>query len=180
MYQRASDFAEEAHQTQRRKITGEPYFSHPRNVANLLRGAGFREEVVAAGFLHDVVEDTPVTLDEVRALFGEDVADLVASHTEDKTLSWEDRKSHTIEFLRTASLEQKAIIVADKLDNLQSIKYAWSSEGDKVWSYFNRGYKQQKWYNESVVANMYEGLEDSEIPAYFEQYERLCRWIFRK
>ncbi|EUJ32267.1 HD domain-containing protein [Listeria cornellensis] len=180
MYQRASDFAEQAHRMQRRKITGEPYFSHPRNVAQLLHDAGFREEVVAAGFLHDVVEDTPVTLDEIRAAFGVEVAELVASHTEDKSQSWEERKSHTIDVVRTGTLEQKAIIVADKLDNLRSIKYALSSEGNKVWGYFKRGYDLQKWYNESVVANMYVGLEKEEIPAYFKQYEQLCHWIFRK
>ncbi|MBC1502085.1 bifunctional (p)ppGpp synthetase/guanosine-3',5'-bis(diphosphate) 3'-pyrophosphohydrolase [Listeria weihenstephanensis] len=180
MYQQASAFAAKAHQMQRRKITGEPYFSHPRNVANLLRKAGFREEVVAAGFLHDVVEDTPVTLDEIRALFGNDVAELVESHTEDKSQTWEERKSHTIDAVRTGTLEEKAIIVADKLDNLQSIKYALSSEGNKVWSYFKRGYELQKWYNEGIVSNMYEGLRDEEIPAYFKEYERLCRWIFRK
>ncbi|MBC2367577.1 bifunctional (p)ppGpp synthetase/guanosine-3',5'-bis(diphosphate) 3'-pyrophosphohydrolase [Listeria booriae] len=180
MYQRASEFAEKAHRGQRRKITGEPYFSHPRNVANLLRNAGFREEVVAAGFLHDVVEDTPVTLDEIRTAFGEDVARLVASHTEDKSKTWEERKKHTIETVRTGTLEEKAIIVADKLDNLQSVKYALSSEGNKVWSYFNRGYDLQKWYNEGVVANMYTGLEEDEIPAFFRTYERLCRWMFRK
>ncbi|WP_311769627.1 HD domain-containing protein [Listeria rocourtiae] len=178
MYQRASDFAEQAHQMQRRKITGEPYFSHPRNVAHLLRDAGFRDEVVAAGFLHDVVEDTPVTLDEIRADFGDEVAELVASHTEDKLQPWEARKSHTIEVVRTGTLEQKAIIVADKLDNLQSVKYALSSEGDRVWGYFKRDYEAQKWYNESIVANMYEGLREDEIPKYFQKYAELCDWVF--
>ncbi|MBC8923586.1 bifunctional (p)ppGpp synthetase/guanosine-3',5'-bis(diphosphate) 3'-pyrophosphohydrolase, partial [Escherichia coli] len=83
-------------------------FSHPLNVARILRRAGFREEVVVAGLLHDAVEDTEMTDADIRAAFGAEVADLVASHTENKTFSWEERTAHTIEQVRTGNLEEKA------------------------------------------------------------------------
>lgn len=86
MYEKARQMMIEAHSGQVRKITGEPYFSHPLNVARILRRAGFREEVVVAGLLHDAVEDTEMTDADIRATFGDEVADLVASHTENKTL----------------------------------------------------------------------------------------------
>lgn len=180
MYEKAKVFIKEAHRGQRRKITGEPYFSHPFNVARILQQAGFGTDVVVAGLLHDVVEDTPITIEEIETEFGKHVAQLVAAHTENKDLSWEERKAHTIEVVRNGSLEEKAIIVADKLDNLTSVKYALSSEGDRVWNYFKRGYSLQKWYNQSVVKNMTYGLDPKEIPAYFETYTRLVGWIFRK
>lgn len=180
MYEKARKMMIEAHKGQVRKITGEPYFSHPLNVARILRRAGFSEDVVIAGLLHDAVEDTSMTDQDIRQIFGDVVADLVASHTENKALSWEERKAHTIEQVRTVTLEEKALIVADKLDNLSSVKYALSSEGKSVWSYFNRGYDQQKWYNEGIKNNMEYGLNPAEIPPFFEEYARLVKWIFKR
>lgn len=179
MYEKARQMMIEAHSGQVRKITGEPYFSHPLNVARILRRAGFREEVVVAGLLHDAVEDTEMTDQDIRATFGDVVADLVASHTENKALSWEERKAHTIEQVRTGNLEEKALIVADKLDNLTSVKYALSSEGKSVWGYFKRGYELQKWYNEGIKNNMEYGINPAEIPAFFYEYARLVKWIFK-
>ncbi|MBF2345884.1 bifunctional (p)ppGpp synthetase/guanosine-3',5'-bis(diphosphate) 3'-pyrophosphohydrolase [Listeria seeligeri] len=180
MYEKARKMMIEAHKGQVRKITGEPYFSHPLNVARILRRAGFSEDVVIAGLLHDAVEDTSMTDQDIRQIFGDVVADLVASHTENKTLSWEERKAHTIEQVRTGTLEEKALIVADKLDNLSSVKYALSSEGKSVWRYFNRDYDQQRWYNEGIKNNMEYGLNPAEIPAFFEEYSRLVKWIFKR
>ncbi|MBC6298023.1 bifunctional (p)ppGpp synthetase/guanosine-3',5'-bis(diphosphate) 3'-pyrophosphohydrolase [Listeria sp. FSL L7-1517] len=180
MYEKARKKMIEAHSGQVRKITGEAYFSHPLNVARILRRAGFSEEVVIAGLLHDAVEDTSMTDKDIRDMFGEKVADLVAAHTENKDLSWEERKAHTIEQVRTGTLEEKALIVADKLDNLSSVRYALSSEGDSVWNYFKRGYDKQKWYNEGIKNNMEYGLNPSEIPPFFAEYARLVKWIFKR
>ncbi|WP_239256185.1 HD domain-containing protein [Listeria ilorinensis] len=180
MYEKAKAYAQTAHEGQKRKITGEIYFSHPLNVARILRQAGFSEDVVIAGLLHDVVEDTLVTANEIEQEFGSHVAALVLSHTEDKTLSWEERKAHTIETVRTGNLEEKALIVADKYDNLSSIRYAMSSEGSAVWQHFNRGYDLQEWYYTSVAKVMLYGLDPREIPAYFDAYERMVRTVFKK
>ncbi|WP_088825541.1 HD domain-containing protein [Listeria goaensis] len=180
MYEKAVKMAREAHEGQKRKITGEKYFSHPLNVARILRQAQLPEYVVVAGLLHDAAEDTALTIADIEREFGGKVARLVAAHTEDKSLSWENRKSHTIHVVETGDLEVKSLIVADKLDNLTSIKYALSSEGNQVWTYFKRGYSEQKWYYMSVAEVMYNGISKDEVPAFFAQYDRLVKTVFRR
>lgn len=92
LIEQARAFALQAHEGQMRKVRDVPMFEHLEEVAFLLKDAGYSDETVAAGYLHDVVEDTKVTIEQVRAVFGEKVASIVAGHTEDKTKSWEERK----------------------------------------------------------------------------------------
>src|SRR5699024_1732494 len=111
-------------------------------VAKRLGEAGFSDELVAAGFLHDVVEDTPIEMEEIQRTFGEKVARLVAAHTEDKSKSWKERKQHTIDTVKKADKEVKYLIVADKLDNLLSVEASMDELGDAVWDNFNAGYEE--------------------------------------
>ena len=88
--------AAEAHRDQLRKGSDTPYIVHPLAVGMILRQAGFSEEVVAAGILHDVIEDTSVTYNEIREKFNGRIAELVKSCSEpDRSLPWEQRKQHT-------------------------------------------------------------------------------------
>lgn len=178
MIEKAKVFATEAHKGQIRKNSNTPYIVHPVRVAETLRAAGFKQEVICAGYLHDVVEDTAYELSDIEREFGEDVKEIVAAHTEDKSKSWFERKSHTIETIKTASFEAKALVVADKLDNLQSLQHDLEREGDKVWSHFNAGYDDQKWYYQSIVENMEYGLSREEIPAFFSNYRKLVKQTF--
>lgn len=123
---RADAFAAAAHASidQRRKYTGDPYIVHPRRVAQTVKDTGARDEVIAAALLHDVVEDTPVTLEEIRTEFGKDVAALVemvtdVSRPEDgnRTL----RKAMDRDHLALASAEGQTIKLADLIDNTASI-----------------------------------------------------------
>lgn len=175
---RAKRFAEEAHRGQRRKISGESYFTHLKNVALTLKKAGFSNEVVAAGYLHDVIEDTNVTESQLIKLFGNEVVMLVLANSEDKTLEWEDRKGQTIEKVKTASLHIKALIAADKLDNSQDLLQQYRQHGEKVWSYFNRGYEKQAWYYQHLLKAIYNGLSTSDIPSYFYVLKRNIDELF--
>ncbi|MBM7552023.1 HD domain-containing protein [Thalassobacillus pellis] len=170
MLKKAKLFAEKAHEGQRRKSTGEPYITHPIRVADILMEAGFSDEVVCAGYLHDVVEDTNVTLNDIQHAFGNSVANLVAAHTEDKKKSWKERKQHTIDTVKTGSLEVKSLIVADKLDNLLSMEAEYAAKGEEIWKHFNAGYEAQQWYNQGIVSHMNKGL--IERPAFFTTYEK--------
>jgi (p)ppGpp synthase/HD superfamily hydrolase len=111
-------------------------------VAMILDRAGFPEEVVIAGLLHDLVEDTEITLDDVRSRFGLAVAEAVSGCTEVKRDAtgakrpWADRKRDHLEALKSASLATKAVFLADKLHNLASIALDLE-EGRPVWSTFN-------------------------------------------
>ena len=173
--EKAQQLATKAHENQTRKNSSEPYIEHPKRVAMLLKEAGFPEEVVIAGYLHDVVEDTPITIEDIRDQFGEEVAEIVAYHTEDKTLSWEERKQHTINAFKTAPYHVQALIIADKLDNLQSVVEQYNQMGDKVWDAFKRGKEQQAWYNCSIAKEIPQ-LENP--PLYFERYKQLVEQFF--
>ncbi|WLR49431.1 HD domain-containing protein [Halobacillus litoralis] len=178
MIEKAKAFAAKAHQGQKRKNSSEDYVVHPIRVAEILEHAGFREKVICAGYLHDVVEDTPYTLQDIEREFGLDVRDLVAAHTEDKSKSWQERKQHTIDTVREGSFELKALIIADKLDNLRSLQSDIKTYGNEVWKNFNAGADAQKWYNQSIVEVMTNRLNSSDVPNYFDEYIQLVKQTF--
>ncbi|WP_409276087.1 HD domain-containing protein [Neobacillus sp. SCS-31] len=152
---KALRFAAEAHEGQYRKGTKTPYITHPVAVGMLLLKHGYSEELVAAGILHDTVEDTDATLQDIEKRFGRKVAEVVAGCSEpDKTLSWEERKEHTIEFLKTTSNEIRAVACADKLHNIASMLDDVAQGGDEVWSRFNRGRDKQEWYYRSLLDSL--------------------------
>lgn len=132
----AFDFAARAHQSQFRKNREEriPYFSHAARVAGLLEQAGFDEEVVAAGALHDTLEDTGVSRDDLARAFGARVAELVDHVTEqDKSLPWDERKKRYLERLEDAPVEALAVSCADKIHNIWSLIVTHRSGGE-VWA----------------------------------------------
>ncbi len=142
---RALDLAAVWHHGQRRKYPDieVPYLSHPAGVALILGRHGFDPAVVVAGVLHDVVEDTAATLDDVRREFGDDVAALVQHVSEpDKSLSWEERKRRYLEHFGTKPWRAQAITLADKIDNFQSILVCARHHGDP-WPQFKRGREAQ-------------------------------------
>ncbi|HEX9444329.1 MAG TPA: HD domain-containing protein [Candidatus Binatia bacterium] len=148
----AIEFAARAHSGQFRKGTNIPYIVHPLGVAKILLEYGCAEAVVAAGMLHDTVEDTPVALDDIRRSFGDEVAALVEGASEpDKSDTWENRKRHTIEYLKTAPVDVLLIALADKLDNLRSMRADYERLGDAFWSRFNRPMESQRWYYRSLA-----------------------------
>jgi (p)ppGpp synthase/HD superfamily hydrolase len=137
----AFDWAAVWHKDQRRKYPGAdvPYMSHVAGVAAILSRHGFVEEVVAAGALHDVMEDCRISHAELASKFGGAVADLVRHVSEeDKSLSWEDRKRLYLEHFDHKPWEAQAITLADKIDNFQSILVCARSFGDP-WAMFKRG-----------------------------------------
>lgn len=151
----AIEFAALAHKNQFRKGSDTPYISHPFGVAFLLREAGCTEDVVIAGLLHDTLEDTQTTEEDIRSRFGENVLRLVKGASEpDKTASWEERKRHTLAFLKTADLDVRLLACADKLHNLRSLRRDAERLGDALWEKFNRGYEQQRWYYTNLVSSL--------------------------
>ncbi len=178
MKTKARQFAEKAHKGQIRKSGNIPYITHPIRVARILEKAGASDALVCAGYLHDVVEDTPIEIEEVEKVFGPEIADLVQAHTEDKSKSWQERKQHTIDTLRIGNRDVKQLIVADRLDNLLSIEKDLQKIGPAIWDVFNAGIDKQKWYNEEVVRNMDIGLNENEIPAFFNEFSSTVTRVF--
>ncbi len=153
-------FATKAHFGQRRKGTNVPYIWHPLSVGMLLQDAEAPTELVVAGVLHDVVEDTSVTVNEIRERFGSTIADIVQGCSEDdRNLPWEHRKTQAIEFLRTAPPEIKLVSAADKLDNLRAISSDLTKVGSGIWSRFKRGRDKQERYYRRVLTSLKNGAE---------------------
>lgn len=150
--EQAINFAARAHRNQNRKSTDIPYITHPFAVGMLLQKAKCCDDVIAAGILHDTLEDTSTTKEELEKQFGTRITNLVIAASEnDKSLPWEMRKQHTIDHLKTAYLEVIQVITADKLHNLSSIRADIEQFGDETWSRFNRGKSDQHWYYGSIV-----------------------------
>ena len=148
----AIEYAARAHREHYRKGTRIPYIIHPVGVAKILIEYDCSEEIVAAGILHDAVEDTEVSLEEIRSSFGEKVADLVAAVSEpDKSDTWENRKRHTLECLQTAPMDVLILSCADKLDNIRSIKEDYERFGETVWKRFRRAKDSQRWYYRTLA-----------------------------
>ena len=172
--ERALRWAATWHQGQVRKGSGVPYVQHPMAVALILDRLGFPEDVVIAGLLHDVVEDTDATLDEVGAAFGPAVAEVVGHCSEVKLDAagrkrpWIDRKRDHLEALATATAEAKAVILADKLHNLLSLRFDLE-EGRPVWSRFNADRAQVLWYYRATLDRC--GTGDPRL----ERLARECR-----
>lgn len=164
---RAKDFAIKAHKGQVRKNEPDkPMIMHPISVGNLLEEYGYSDEVIAAGYLHDVVEDTKYTIDDIKNEFGEKIANLVMGASEpDKKLSWEERKQHTIEETKKLPFENKLVICADKINNLEDLWIKFEKFGERDFSLFKRGEEQQKWY----YINVYQSLiynENENLPIF--------------
>ncbi|UOR10523.1 HD domain-containing protein [Halobacillus amylolyticus] len=179
MIEKAKAFATKAHQGQKRKNSDVDYIVHPVRVAHTLEAAGCDAVVICAGYLHDVVEDTAYELEDIEREFNQEVRDLVAAHSEDKSKSWQERKQHTIDTIRTGNLEVKSLIVADKLDNLLSLEKDFERDGDALWKQFNAGFEHQSWYNQAIAANMTSGVARNCIPDFFYTYQNAVDRFFR-
>ena len=158
--EKALKTAAKVHEKQYRKGTDIPYITHPVAVGMILMKAGYSEELVAAGILHDTVEDTDLSLQDIEQLFGRNIAQIVEGCSEpDKSLSWEDRKKHTIEYLKSAPEEIRVVACADKLHNIRSIASDIEQFGEQVWGRFKRGKEQQEWYYTHVIESL--GLQSN-------------------
>lgn len=173
----AALLAYSAHAGQTRKDDGSPYSIHPSMVALKLRQHGFDDRVVAAGFVHDVLEDTTVSEIELRQHVGDEVVEIILPLTENKQLEWETRKETYIESVRAAGEASKAVSIADKIHNLESLLSAHAQQGSNIWKVFNRGREQKFWF-ESAMLKMFQASwqhpligEYAELVRRFEQLD---------
>lgn len=169
-YEKALQFAARAHRQQVRKGTDIPYITHAVHVSVVLLRYGFDEDVVIAGLLHDVVEDCGVAPHELEAIFGAEVARLVAAASERKRNGgserpWEERKTEAIAHLRRGDPKIAALKAADALHNIHSIIADLTLVGAAVWQRFKRGPDQMLWYYREILAAVRDTLGDHPIVA---------------
>lgn len=177
MVEEARAFAEKAHEGQFRKGTRRPYIVHPVEVAEIVATMTQDEEVISAALLHDTIEDcTGVTEELLSSLFGERVASLVAGESEDKSKSWEVRKSTTIRHLKNASRDLQMIGLADKLSNMRDINRDYPVVGESLWLRFRMQSRQAiGWYYKGIKEALQDGFGGMEA---FEEYCGLVEKYF--
>lgn len=133
------------------------------------------EAVIAAAYLHDVLEDTRVTEGELEAQFGSRVLQLVVAETENKTQSWKERKETTIRHLEAAPLEVKILALGDKLSNMRTTARDYLVCGDLVWERFNEKERESHhWYYRGLIEVL---QECDQYPAYWE-LKSLYEFVF--
>lgn len=173
---KAFAYAFEKHKDQIRKGTEIPYIVHPMDVASILMKHNAPEPVVIAGILHDVVEDTDTSLEEIEKEFGISVAGLVQMASEPEHLrenedaqhSWEKRKIHTINKVKTLSYSARLLVCADKLANMRDIYRDYKIKGELTWSRFNAPKEKQAWYYSSLVKVLAEDNSIEKEAVYIE------------
>jgi (p)ppGpp synthase/HD superfamily hydrolase len=180
MYQatieRALRVAYQAHAPQTRKGSDVPYVLHPIHAALILSGCNASEDVIVATLLHDVVEDCEGwDLDRMETEFGPRVRSIIAEVTEDKDLSWEDRKQAAIDHVPHLSPEALLVKGADKLHNLSSLlaDLQAADNPEEVWRPFTRGAEQTLQMSRLLVEALVPRLEASFGQALLETLEAL-------
>lgn len=157
---RAIVFAVRAHAGTERRGKGFPYIVHPLEAVEIVATMTSDQELLAAAALHDTVEDTDVTIEQIRAEFGNRVATFVAAESDephqsrDGVENWRARKQAAIDRIARASRDAKIVALGDKLSNMRAIARDYVQQGDALWSLFHSNDpKDHEWH--------YRGLADS-------------------
>ena len=180
---RAIIFAVRAHAGTERRGKGFPYIVHPMEAVEIVATMTPDQELLAAAALHDTVEDTDTTVEQIREEFGDRIASLVASESDtmpegvSEEDSWHARKQAAIDRLARASHDAKIVALGDKLSNMRAIARDYAQQGDALWNLFHaKDPKDHEWH--------YRGLADalSELRDTFayKEFENLINQVFNE
>lgn len=178
----ALNFAIRKHAGQTRKLANTPYILHPLEVVAIVGSMTDDEATLCASVLHDTVEDTDTTPEEIEKLFGKRVALLVMTETEHKRpdqpadQTWQVRKEETLIMLEhTKDISVKMMWLGDKLSNIRSFHREYLKRGDELWQNFNqKDPAVQAWYYRTIAHCLRE-LSDHEA---YREYVRLVETVF--
>ena len=178
-------YATNAHAGVNRKGKGIPYIIHPLEVMTIVASVTDNQDVLAAAVLHDTMEDAGVKKDTLQLLFGERVANLVASESENKReklaaeSTWKTRKEETLERLqKDKDRDVKLICLGDKLANMREISRDYAVLKDRLWERFNQKDKSQHcWYYSSIYTILKSKLGNiSPIREYGSLLKEVFNW----
>lgn len=180
LFDKAVKLATKAHSGTERRGKAYPYIIHPMESASIVATLTNDQEMLAAAILHDTVEDTDVTLEQIREMFGERVAMLVRHETAplSEDLTWRERRTSQVKQLATASYDSKIVALGDKLSNMRGIANDYRKMGDEVWSLFHApdGKKDIEWYYRSLA----EALSELSGTLPYQEYLSLLDDTFGK
>lgn len=161
-----------AHKFQLRKDNQTPFINHPIQVAELISDVGGikNEDILSAAILHDIIEDTPTSYNEVKQIFGAKIADIVKECSDDKSLPKAERKRLQIINVSKKSYEAKIVKLADKIANMTDILVNTPTDWDK-----ERKLAYFEWAKEVVDAGL-RGIND-DLEALFETTYLQKEWL---
>lgn len=174
-------FATNAHHGTERRGKGFPYIIHCLEAMTIVATISRDPELLAAAVLHDTIEDTDVTINELRINFGDRITNLVIAETDmkktsdGKSLTWQERKLRDIKNLKNESRDAKIVTLGDKLSNMRAIARDYRTIGDDVWQIF-------RIKDKATHAWRYKGLRDalsdlSDTFA-FQEFDSLIKEVF--
>ena len=185
---RAIIFAVQAHHNTERRGKGFPYIVHPMEAVEIVATITPDQELLAAAALHDTIEDTDVTVEQIREAFGDRVAELV--HAESDQLNgevfigganeedtWHERKQAAIDRLAAAPHEAKIVAMGDKLSNMRAIWRDYQVKGDELWNIFHvKDKASHEWHYRGLAASLSE-LSDTFA---YQEFVKLIDDVFKK
>lgn len=184
-------FAVKAHHDTERRGKGFPYIVHPMEAVEIVASITADQELLAAAALHDTVEDTDVSVEDIRREFGDRIAELVVSESDqidgvlykgegiqqDEEATWHARKQAAINRLAAASHDAKIVAIGDKLSNMRAIYRDYMTQGDRLWQIFHAKDKaSHEWHYRSLAASLSE-LNDTFA---YQEFVRLIDAVFAK
>ena len=182
---RAIMFAIQAHHNSERRGKGFPYIVHPMEAVEIVATITPDQELLAAAALHDTIEDTDVTVEQLRAEFGDRIANLVHAESdqingelfngENEEETWHARKQAAIDRLAAAPHDAKIVALGDKLSNMRAIWRDYQVKGDELWKIFHCSDKAaHEWHYRGLAASLKE-LEDTFA---YQEFVRLIDEVF--
>jgi (p)ppGpp synthase/HD superfamily hydrolase len=182
--ERAIVTASVLHKDQKRKVGGIPYACHPFSVAFLLSHYTKDEDVIVAGLLHDVLEDSAESSEaQLRENFGDRAISIVRevseekdprNITEDKRATWKKRKEGYIEHLKEASREALLVCAADKIHNIMTFINDYEVLGESIWNNFNASKEESMWFYKKILQILKDRLDSPMVQELEIIFGRLC------
>lgn len=178
---RAIIFAVHAHHNTERRGKGFPYIVHPMEAVEIVSTITSDQELLAAAALHDTIEDTDVTVEDIRREFGDRVADLVHAESDQfmegvsEEDSWHDRKQAAINRLAATSHDGKIVALGDKLSNMRAIWRDYQIKGDDLWNIFHvKDKASHEWHYRGLAAS----LADLSDTFAYQEFVKLIEDVF--
>ena len=176
-------FAVRAHAGTERRGKGFPYIVHPMEAVEIVATMTSDQELLAAAALHDTVEDTDVTIEQIRTEFGDRVASFVAAESDephqrpDSVENWRARKQAAINRIACASRDAKIVALGDKLSNMRAIARDYAQQGDALWDLFHAKHPQDHEWHYRGLADALSDLRDTFA---YKEFEYLINQVFGK
>lgn len=178
---RAIRLATKAHEGVVRKGSDLPYIVHPLEAMTIVGTMTSNQELMAAAVLHDVVEDTGITIDDIRRELGDRVAELVDAETDREVSgishveSWQHRKQATIDRIAAGSRDEQIVALGDKLSNMRAMARNLNEQGDRLWQRFNeKDPARHAWYYRQLAVSL-SPLRDTEA---YREFAKLVEQVF--